>query len=358
MLTGAGGRLGVVHARALKKADPSLHLIGIDADPFRIYRAATDEIHLVPRSSSPDFITVLRETVRRTRADLLLTNVTADIAVISAARDDIGCKTFLPEHTTIQTCDDKARSNAAWQEAAVPVPRSMSVATRADLERAFKELGPELWLRSVSGSGATGALPVSDMETGIRWIDLNRGWGRFMAAERLGAETTSWESVWQDGRLVVAQARKRLFWEFGRIAMSGISGIAGAGEAVADPEVDRIGMSAVKAVSQRPHGVLGVDLAYDRNSKPKVTEINAGRFMSGGVCHFAAADFNIPIAAVRAALGEDPGFEPPLLNPVTPGLIFVSGLDREPVFTTHAEVKKLQAGMAARMKSAKRGASS
>jgi carbamoyl-phosphate synthase large subunit len=339
-----------VHARALKKADPSIHLIGIDADEFRINRAATDEIHLVPRSSSPDFIPTLRETVRRTRADLLLTNVTADIAVISAARDDIGCKTFLPEHSTIQICDDKARSNAAWQEAGVPVPRSMSVADHADLERAFRDLGPELWLRAVAGSGATGALPVSDMDTAIKWVELNNGWGKFMAAERLGAQTTSWESVWRNGELVVAQARKRLFWEFSRIAMSGVSGIAGAGEAVSDSEIDRIGMSAVKAVARRPHGVLGVDLAYDRNGQPKVTEINAGRFMSGGVCHFAAADFNIPAAAVRAALGEDPGFEPPLLNPVTPGLIFVSGLDREPVFTTYAEVEKLRAGMAERMR--------
>ena len=104
MLTGAGGRLGVVHARALKKADPTVYLIGVDGDPFRIHRAATDEIHLVPRSSDPDFIPSLRETIHQTRPDLLLTNVTADIPVISEARDDIGCKTFLPERATVRLC--------------------------------------------------------------------------------------------------------------------------------------------------------------------------------------------------------------------------------------------------------------
>ena len=356
ILSGAGGRLGVMHARALKKADPSIHLIGVDADPFRIHRAATDEIHLVPRSSDPDFIPAVREIVRQTRADLLLTNVTVDIPVISAARDEIGCRTFLPPHETVQLCEDKARSNEVWQSAGVPVPRSMSINGPQDLERAFRDLGEDLWLRAVSGSGARGALPVSDMETGVRWVELNNGWGRFMAAERMGAETISWESVWRDGELIVAQCRKRLYWEFGRIAMSGVSGIAGAGEAVSDPEVNRIGEAAVRAVADRPHGILGVDLAYDRDGTPRVTEINPGRFMSGGVCHFAAADFNIPGVAVRVAMGEDPGFAPPLLNPVTQGLIFVSGLDTEPAFTTHASVNDLRYAMASRLSLSKRAA--
>lgn len=355
LLTGAGGRLGVVHARALKLGLPQAHLIGVDADLYRLQRAGTDETHLVPKASDPDYIPVLRSIIRETRASLVLPNVTADIAVLSAARDELGCQTFLPEHATIELCDDKAASNAAWQKAGVPVPRSMLVNDEADLKQAFEELGPDLWVRAISGSGATGALPVSDMDRAVKWIDLNNGWGRqFMAAERLSAETVSWESVWRDGRLIMAQARRRLYWEFGRIAMSGVSGIAGAGEAVSDPEVDRIAMNAVRTVAQRPHGILGVDMAYDRNGTPKVTEINAGRFMSGGVCHFAASDFNIPAVAAEVALGGRPDFSPPLLNPLKPGLIFVSGLDREPVFTTRAELEKQRNVLASRLEGSSR----
>ena len=342
MLTGAGGRLGVVHARALKNADPSLHLIGVDADPFRLQRALTHEKYLIPRSSDPDFVPAVRAIVEQTGANLLLTNVTADIPAISAARERVGCRVFLPDHATIMLCEDKVASNRIWQNAGVPVPRSMAIATRVDLEKALEQLGPEIWLRAVSGSGATGALPVSNLGDAVHWLELNNGWGRFMAAELLGTETVSWESIWRDGELIVAQARKRLFWEFGRISMSGVSGIAGAGETVADPEVDRIAMAAVSAVTSRPNGVLGVDLAYDKHGDPMVTEINAGRFMSGGVCHFAAVDINIPSIAVKVALGDDTGFAPPLVNPMNSGLIFVSGLDNEPVFTTHDSINKLR----------------
>lgn len=344
-MSGAGGRLGVLHARALKQADPSLYLIGIDADPIRITRAETDEVHLVPRASDPAYIPVVAQVVLQTDADLLLTNVTADIPAISAGRDRLGCTTFLPDHETVMLCEDKAASNAVWQKAGVPVPSSMRINDQGDLKQAFDEYGEKIWLRAVVGSGASGALPVSDMESAISWINLNKGWGRFMAAELLGPQTVSWESVWSNGELVVAQSRRRLYWEFGRIAMSGVSGIAGAGEAIADPEIDQVGLAAVRAVAERPNGVLGVDVAYDMEGNPKVTEINPGRFMSGASCHFASKFFNVPYAAVQAAFGEDGGFQRPLLNPVTPGTIFVSGLDRVPVFTTRFEIEQRKSSL-------------
>ncbi|MDA0676788.1 MAG: carboxylate--amine ligase [Chloroflexi bacterium] len=264
----------------------------------------------------------------------------------------LDCAVFLPDHETIMLCEDNAASNAVWHAAGVAVPRSMRIDDQRDLEKAFGNYGEKIWLRAVVGSGASGALPVSDMESAVSWINLNKGWGRFMAAELLGPQTVSWESVWSNGELVVAQSRRRLYWEFGRIAMSGVSGIAGAGEAVADPEIDRVALAAVQAVAERPHGVLGVDIAYDMDGTPKITEINAGRFMSGASCHFATRYFNVPYAAVQAAFGEDGGFQRPLLNPVTPGTIFVSGLDRVPVFTTRKEIEQRKASLESMVKQA------
>lgn len=345
ILTGAGGRLGTLHARAIKKADPSIHLIGIDAHPFRIQRAVTDEAFLVPRSSEPTYIPTVQKIIEKTGAAAIMPNVTADIPALSAGRDRLSCNVFLPSDATVEICEDKSQSAEKWEKAGVQVPRGMRIADQNDLQKAFDELGPDLWLRAVSGSGAAGALPVSDMDRAVKWVELNNGWGNFMAAERLGAETTSWESVWRDGELIVAQARKRLFWEFSRIAMSGVSGIAGAGEAVSDPEIDELALKAIKAIDPKPNGILGVDIAYSRDGRPMVTEINPGRYMSGGVCHFAANDFNIPIVSARVALGEDPCVEAPLINPVTTGLVFVSGLDREPVFTTKEKAAEIEASL-------------
>ena len=336
----------MVHARALRQANPDLTLIGVDADAFRINRALTDKNYLVPRSSNPEFIPVLNQVIECTGADLLLTNVTADIPTISGNRDRLNCRVFLPDHETVMLCEDKAASNEVWEKNGVPVPRSMSINSEDDLKTALAELGPDIWLRAIQGSGASGALPVSDIKTGVKWIDLNDGWGNFMAAERLGAVTTSWESIWSDGELIAAQGRKRLFWEFGRIAMSGVSGIAGAGETVSDPEVDEIALKAIRAVANRPHGVLGVDMAYDRHGVPKVTEINPGRFMSGGVCHYASVDVNFPGIEIEVALSGSVPSGSPRINPMQPGRIFVSGLDNQPIFTTHSEVAALREGLA------------
>jgi carbamoyl-phosphate synthase large subunit len=115
-------------------------------------------------------------------------------------------------------------------------------------------------------------------------------------------------------------------------------------------------MNAVRAVSTRPHGVLSVEIGNDRQGAPKVIEIKAGRFSSSGVCHFAAADFNIPAVAADIALGGKADFSPPLLNPLKPGIVFVSGLDKEPVFTTRGELERQCNELAARMSGSSRHA--
>ena len=59
-----------------------------------------------------------------------------------------------------------------------------------------------------------------------------------MAAEHLGRETVTWQSIWHDGRLVVAQGRRRHSWAFGNRAQSGVTGLTGVGETVGDPALD------------------------------------------------------------------------------------------------------------------------
>ena len=339
----------MVHARALKMGLPRIHLVGVDADVYRLQRASTDEMHLVPAPSDPEYIPTLKSLIRETGATLLLSNLSADMEAISAARDDLGCRVFMPDHQAILTCADKAAARAMWQQAAVPTLQSVQVRSRGSLEQAFEDFGPDLWVRAISGSGAIGSLPVSDIDSAVKWIEQNKKrTKKFIAVERPAEETTSWESVWRDGKLVVAQARRRLLRDLGDMAMAGGAGGAGAGETVADSAIDRLGMNAVRALSARPHGVMSVDIGHNRKGEPRVMSVIAGRFMSGGVCHFAATDFNIPAVAADIALGSRPDFSPPLLDPLKPGVIFISGLDKEPVFTTRAELDRIRNELAER----------
>ena len=46
-------------------------------------------------------------------------------------------------------------------------------------------------------------------------------------------------------------------------------------------------------MSDKPHGIFGVDMAYDRNGVPNPTEINISRFFTT-VRFFTEAGLNLP----------------------------------------------------------------
>ena len=165
------------------------------------------------------------------------------------------------------------------------------------------------------------------------WLEFNDGWKSFTAAEYLSPETVTWQSIWVDGELVVAQGRKRLYWEFADRAPSGVTGITGAGVTIVDEEVDEIALKAIMSVDDKPHGIFSVDLTYDRNGVPNATEINIGRFFTTHL-FFTAAGLNMPYIAVKAALGLELPPIPKKINPLPAGLVWIRGMDKEPVLTT------------------------
>ncbi len=343
MITNASERVGIAFARDLRSAPERIHTVGIDSNASMLQRVQTDESCLVPRANDPDYIPVLRALVEERRVDLLI--VTRAIEMLTVARDRarIGARVFLPRVETLELCNNKVASYERWHAAGVPVPASMRINSVADLERAFDDLGPELWLRDIGGAGGKGSLPVTDMKTAVGWIDIRRGWGNFMAATRLTADTVTWESIWRNGRLVAAQGRRRHYWEFAALTPSGVTGITGSGETVSDPIVDDIALRAVLAIDSAPDGLMGVDMTYDKHGTPRVTEINGGRFMNGGVVLYSNAEVSFPYLTVRAAMDELPQPWVPLVNPLTPGIVCVRGMDVEPVLTTKAQLNEVQA---------------
>ncbi len=341
MITYAGGAAGIGFTRSLQAAPELFYTIGLDSNAFMLQRAETDEKHLVPRADDEDFIPVLQSLVQETRPDVLCVQLSKEVPVVSAARDALGTRTFLPSHLTIEVCDDKMASQRVWERAGLPVPRSMLLSSEEDLTAAFRQLGPRLWLRAISGTGGKGAFPTSDFDQARHWVQLHQGWGRFMAAECLEKDSVTWQSIWRNGELLVAQSRKRLYWEFAGIAPSGVTGITGAGMTVSDAALTETARAAVLAIDPRPHGVFSVDLTYDSGGTPRLTEINCGRFFT--THHFfTAAGLNMPYIYVKAALDEK---LPPIargLDPVASGLVWIRGMDVEPVLTNLAYVQSFE----------------
>ena len=150
----------------------------------------------------------------------------------------------------------------------------------------------------------------------------------------------AWESIWRGGELVAAQVGRRLYWEFSNLTPSGVTGVGGAWRWISDPVVAGVARQAVMAVDSSPNGIFSVDMNYDSDGEPKVTEINAGRFLSGGVIHMTNDCFNFARAAVLSTLDKIPSGQSPVLNPLSETEVFIHGMNKEPLGVDREEIDK------------------
>lgn len=346
IVTGAGGAPALNFIKSLKIAGEPYHIIGVDCNEYSLARAQTAERYLIPRASEQDYVTVLNEVIRASGAQFLFAQPDPEIAVVSENRQRLDVLTFLPSPETVRSCQNKYETYRLWREAGLRVPETRLVASLADLEAVFQDFG-EAWLRPVTGAAGRGALLAKGLEQARVWMQFTEGWGHYTAARYLGPHSVTWQSLWNRGELVVAQGRRRLYWEFADRVPSGVTGITGGAITVADPVVDEISLRAIRAVDPSPHGVFSVDLTYDGDGVPNPTEINIGRFFTTHL-FFSTAGLNMPYMLVKLAFGEEPPAVPNRLNPLPSGLAWIRGMDMEPVLTDMETIEGFQQALAAR----------
>jgi hypothetical protein len=140
--------------------------------------------------------------------------------------------------------------------------------------------------------------------------------------------------------LVVAQTRKRLSWNFGNRTLSGVTGVTGVGQTFSDSKIDRLAQDAIQSIDDQPHGIYGVDMTYDFDGLANVTEINIGRFFTTHY-FFTKAGLNLPEIYCNIALDGDFPVLDNKINPLPDDLIWIRGMDLEPVLTTLADHERL-----------------
>ncbi len=347
LVTGAGGSPAVNFTRSLREAPEDFYLVGTDASKYYLTRAEVDARYLVPTVDDPQYLDVINHIIAKEKIEFVHAQNDAEVNFLSENREKINAKTLFPDKKTVKICQDKFQSFEKWEAAGIKVPKTFIIKNKKDLEKAFKELGGKMWVRAISGAGGRGSLPVYDIPTAEKWLDFQKGWdGNFSASELLKPETITWMSIWHDGELVVAQGRRRLFWELSKISPSGVTGATGGGETVSDPKLDEIARQTVMAIDKKPEGLFGVDLAYDSKGVPNPTEINIGRFFTTHQ-FFTEIGLNMPYIFIKLAYDEQ---LPPIakkLNPAPNHMVWVRGIDFEPVLSPMADieesVKKLNA---------------
>lgn len=337
---GAGGAPSNNFIRSLRESGREDYLIGTSCDVSDLFLADVDEKYPVPAASDPSYNEFLLRMLEKIKPDFIHLQNDYEVRAVSRLRNQIealGVKHYLPAADTVENCVDKEKSYQIWQRAGVPVPKTMLLHNPNDLKKAFDLYGDTIWVRAIEGGGGRGALPANNYDFARIWVDRYKGWGEFTASELLTKDTVTWLSIWHHGELVVAQTRRRLSWNFGNRTLSGVTGITGVGETYSDEMVDRISQEAISSIDAKPHGIFAVDMTYDKNGVPNPTEINIGRFFTTHY-FFTKAGLNLPKIYCDIALdGNFPSLEK-RINPLPDGLIWIRGMDVEPVLTTRTEL--------------------
>ncbi len=340
---GAGGAPANGFIRSLRESSRDDYLIGASCQASDLLLADVDQRHWVPPARDPEYARRIPALLRDCGVDFIHAQNDFEVRALSRMRsrlDALGVRHYLPDAEVVENCVDKQRSWAIWHAAGVRVPATRLLHSPADLKQAFAALGERLWLRATEGGGGRGALPTDDFEFARRWIDRHDGWGRFTASQLLSRDSVTWLSLWYRGELVVAQTRKRLSWQFGNRTLSGVTGVTGVGQTCSDEAVDRVALDAIGAIDRRPHGIYAVDMSYDFDGRPNPTEINIGRFFTT-VLFFTRAGLNLPRIYCDIALeGEFPTLSR-RINPLPDDLLWIRGMDVEPVLTTRDALARL-----------------
>jgi hypothetical protein len=338
---GAGGAPANNVISSLRSSMRGDHIIGQSSSPADPFLADVDEMHLVPRATNPGYPTALLKLLDTTRPDMLHVQHDFEVRAVSRLRDEIaarGTRVPLPARSTVETCVDKYQSYEVWAAAGLPVPRTVLLSSASDLERAMGLLGPEVWLRAIEGGGGRGAIATASVELGRAWIDRCDGWGSFTAASMLGPDSVTWQSLWWEGELIVAQSRRRYEWAFSDRAPAGITGVTRIAATVRDSEIDELARASVLAIDTTPHGLFGVDMTYSLDGAPHLTEINIGRFFTT-IHFFTRAGLNMPLMLRDLALDGSRPVPDRVLNPLPPGLVWIRGMDVAPTLTSLEELQ-------------------
>ena len=340
LVLGVGGSPATNFVRSLRAMDEKVLVVGTDSNEYYLNRSEADISYLIPPCNHEKYFDFLNYIIKKDNLEFIHIQNDAEMEVISKFRERLlNIKLFLPKKETISCCMNKYETYKKWKENGIKVPKTYFLNNVADLKEVYRILGFKIWLRDVSGAGGRGSLAPEDFDQAKTWIDFKKGWGKFSAAELLSPNSVTWMSIWHNGELIVAQGRKRLYWELGKTSPSGISGATGAGMTISDPKLDEIAIASIKSIDSNPNGIFSVDLTYDFSGIPNPTEINIGRFFTTHE-FFTQAGLNMPEILIRLSYNEPLPQLAKRINPLENGLIWIRGIDFLPFLVRDSKLEE------------------
>ena len=340
LVTGSGGLAGVNFVRALRASARGYYIVGTDYNKYHILYPDVDARYLTPRHSDRSFIPRVAEIATKEKADFLHPQPSSEAYVISAKRDKVPCRVFLPPASVMRVGQDKLLSEKRLKAQGIPVAKTVPVKGKADIRAAFSKLGEPLWVRARHGAGGRLSLLCADATEARLWVELwvkrgGVGYDEFILQEYLPGRNVAWDSIWKDGRLVTSYSRERLEYPFRHISPSGITGTPSVSRIIRYPRLNDLAQRAVKAVDPRPDGAYSVDAKESSDGTPCITEVDAGKFHSTmplwgyiAVKHLGLPEYaNLADLYVRLGMDEEVRDAPPQTDLLPEGYYLLRDMD-------------------------------
>lgn len=276
LISGIGGVGGVNFAHALTYTG-KYRVFG--SDHFKYHHIFPDAIKVYhsPKHSSSTFIATLENIIKRQDIDFL--HCFPTLEAMQAALFGVSCKTLLPNFQAMNLAFDKYESTKKLGEKGVNTPElyDYSVILKSRLGEK-KDLKFPIWVRARRGAGGAKSICCFDFTDIEAWLHIwsHRGTalGDFVFQEYVEGKDIAFDSLWVDGKLITSFSRERIEYPPRGLGKGGSPVVA---KTIHDKSVNTTGISAVKALDERPNGFYCVDMIKTGLEDVYVTEVNAGK---------------------------------------------------------------------------------
>lgn len=335
IVTGAGGSAAHNFIESLRISPEKFYIVGTDISHYHIELSGADAFYQMPRADDPRYIKTLNKLIKKEKIEFVHLQPDVEVKRISDDREKVKAKLFLPSKKAIDICQNKFRFNQIIAKAGVKTAKSFYVKDKKTLRVGFRELkkdNEKIWIRAIRGAGSKAALPLTKVDQAISWINYwvdvrGLSWKDFMISEFLPGKEYAFQSLWQNGELLMSQARERIEYLFGQIMPSGQTSTPSIAKTVSNKAVNEVAHKAIKAVDAKATGIFCADIKENKHGEPCLTEVNAGRFYTTSN-FFSQAGINMPYYYVKLAYGEEidtSKFKP--FNNLKPDLYWVRMVD-------------------------------
>lgn len=314
------------------------HVIGTSTHAGRAHLTCNDYTVLVSKEINDDPLSTTKHVQDRLgiKASLVYQTKSAEpMLKLSAFRDIL--PTYLPPPELLKITEDKYATYAQLHAHGFPVPYTKLLKKPDDVHSAMKECRvPMYWVRASTGQGGAGSLSSADAAEIVGHVTEHDGWGRFIIAEKLPidvarswqerlsdhlypGEMVTWIALYDEGRLIAAQSRKRLYFEHTKLSTTGV-GYTGGVMSLRNDAITELSDAIVRCFGCNPHGPFGIDYVIGNDGEPKVTEVQAGRFHST-TYFLSLVGLNFPRLLLDVFRGGV--LSPPKIDPVPPGVVWL-----------------------------------